>query len=482
MNHQSIATQRFDLVPEIQAHLSHDYAMKQSQKYLEQGICPSCHKKTLWTWRENPWNIQCNRQSKCAYEVTAKALYPELWQDLFKRHPPTIKNKNATADAYMQLVRGLPLNKVQGLYQQSRIYNKATGQHHASIRFFLNQAKTTYWERVIDAEAELERKANFGGKRHADGTLYTGQYWQPDGMQILHGDTIYITEGIFDCLSLWVNDYKAVAALTCGNFPEQLIKQYQHNHIQWIYALDNDKAGRKFNLKHIKTLRQQKQTVTCAMPSNHSEKVDWNDLHRLKKINAVNMQDYHYWGACLIAKTAIERALLIYHHKGRALFTFPFKKKLYGFDLKTQKYEEQLQELQKQTETDLSKNTELDSIAMDKLKEKALKASRSLSMIANCVPEFLYTQQNPITDELFYFIRITFPDGRTTKNTMTGVQLATTNDFRKRMLSMASGAIFKGTKNHHEHLLDQWMTHINEVETVPYVGYEKKYDIYVALM
>ncbi len=479
MNHQGIETQRFDLIPEIQSHLIVDYAMKVTGNYLERGVCPQCHKKTFWTWKENPWHIQCNRKSKCAYEVTAKTLYPELWQDLSKRYPPSLENKQATADAYMQLIRGLPLDKVKGLYQQATIHNPATGEYHASLRFFLNVEKTTYWERVIDGEATLARKANFGGKRHTDGTLYAGQYWQPDDMQILRGDTIYITEGILDCLSLWVNDYKAVAALTCGNFPEQLIKQHQHHHIQWVYALDNDKAGQKFNLKHINTLRKQKQSVTCAMPSNGDKKVDWNDLHRLKKINALKMRDYHYWGACLIAKTAIDRALLTYHHEGWALFTFPFKKKLYGFDLKTQKYEEHLKELQQQTQTDLAENMEFDASTMDQLKEKALRASRSLSMIANCVPEFLYTQQNPITDELFYFIRITFPDGRTTKNTMTGTQLATTNDFRKRMLSMASGAIFKGTKNHHEHLLDQWMSHINEVETVPYVGYEKKYDIYV---
>jgi len=108
MSHQRIETQRLDLIPEIQSHLIHDYGMKQTRKYLEQDTCPRCHKKTLWTWIENPWNIQCNRKSKCAYEVTAKALYPELWQDLSKRHPPIIENQNATANAYMQLVRGLP--------------------------------------------------------------------------------------------------------------------------------------------------------------------------------------------------------------------------------------------------------------------------------------------------------------------------------------------------------------------------------------
>ena len=479
MNHQTVEIQRFDLIPEIQSKLIHDYGMKTTRKYLEQGQCPMCGQKTFWTWKESPWHMQCNRQSKCAYEVTAKALFPELWQDLSKRHPASIENKNATADAYIQLIRGLPLDKVKGLYKQGSVYNTETGQHHASIRFFLNKAQTRYWERVIDSGTALARKANFGGKRQADGTLYAGKHWQPVGMNIVRGDTVYITEGILDCLSLWVNGYKAVAALTCGNFPEQLVKQHKHHHIQWIYALDNDTAGRKFNRKHIDTLRKQKQSVLCALPGKGSEKVDWNDLHRLKKINALEMQDYHYWGAYFIAKTAIDRALLMYHHEGRALFTFPFRKKLYGFDLNTHRYEEQLKELQQQAETDLAKNTELDALAMDQLKQKALKASRSLSLIANCVPEFLYTQQNPITDELFYFIRIIFPDGRTTKNTMTGTQLATTNDFRKRMLSMASGAIFKGTKNHHENLLDNWMSHINEVETVPYVGYEKKYDIYV---
>ena len=114
-----------DLLPTIADRLQHDYSFKvgPAGKHLRQGVCPSCGKKSLWTFAESPWVVRCERLNHCGYEAHAKDLYPDLfesWSDRFQApeaaKPEAERNPHSAADAYLSLARGFDLARIQGLY------------------------------------------------------------------------------------------------------------------------------------------------------------------------------------------------------------------------------------------------------------------------------------------------------------------------------------------------------------------------------
>ena len=474
---------RDDLIPDIQNALqAAPYNCKERANYLEQGVCPQCSKKSLWTWKSEPWNVQCNKKNSCGYTSTAKDLLPNIFTELSKRYVPTEKNPNATADAYLKYIRGFDINLIRGQYSQSVVHNNAPGPNKGanapSVRFYLDEGKTRYFERVMENEDKVGKKAHFGGKRKADGTLFKGDVWQPQTLNINPRDTIYITEGIFDAIALNTAGFKAVSALSSGTFPIDFIKKHSGKSIKWMFALDNDKAGLQSTTKHLKSLAEIKQDGGCIFPYEGN---DWNDLLNAKKLTAEHMKNFKHMGSCAMAESQEEKGILIYAHEGRSFFTFDYGLRKFGFNLDVGSFDDDMASAVEayKKENKLTGEDKLPPEAHDELRNKALRSSAVVKEIANCVPEFLYTQKNPAADELSYFYRVSMPNGRVYKDTFTNGQQQTATKFNERLGSFAGGAMFDGEANYYNMLRKQWMGNVKEIRAIDYAGYDEKSKGYV---
>lgn len=462
-----------DTLNEVKRRLIADYGLKERGEWLQSGRCPSCDKKELFTRTENPWTIRCGRENNCGWEGRAKELYPEVFEGFNKRYKPTTANPNATADAYLQLQRGFELARIKGWYEQGKFWHPdaINDKGTATVRFYVDEARTVYMERfveevtLIDPETgeKEKRKAHFKGS-------HRGRWWQPPGMVINEGDTVYMVEACLDAMALILNGFKAVALLSCVNYPEKMLAPYKGQNITWVLALDNDKAGRKYIKKHIERMRAESFEIAAAIIPQWAKKTDWNDLHQTGRLNSRLMDEYRYRGALLIAQSPTEKALLMYEHDNRTEFPFEYNNRLKWFNLNIDKFHKAKEQLQDR-DTGLTE---------EQIKEQALKESNAIIEIANCYPQFLYFQANPVTDESWYYARVRFPhDGAAVKNTFTGSQLSSASEFKKRLLSIAAGSVFTGSSQQLDRIMKDQLYNIKTVQTVDFVGYSKEHGCYV---
>jgi len=452
-------------------HLKNDFSFKRENKgWLQYGKCPDCGKNELFVKADNPWTIKCGRIEKCGYEQSTKELYPHLFESFNKRFKPSEKNQNATADAYMQYARGFDISKIKGFYDQGKFWHPDADAGTATVRFYLNQDKTVYMERFVeevtitdpDTKEKKKRKANFKGS-------HQGMAWSPPGMQINEGDEVWLVEACLDAIALWLNGIKAVATLSCVNFPSKYIAEHKDKNITWVWALDNDSAGKRYTKKHFSTMEADGYNATAAQVPAKS-KLDWNDLHNRHKLDEASIDKYKHFGQLLIAKSASEKALLMYEWAERKEFHFEFNKRLYWFSLNLDKYEKAYNGMIDGIDTPDKKD----------IREKALKQSNAIFEIANCTVSFLYFQQNLLTDESWYYARIEFPHkAKPIKNTFMGNQLSSSSEFKKRLLSIAAGSIFTGKAEQLDRILKEELFAIKSVQTIDYIGYTKEHGCYV---
>jgi len=106
----------------IAARLQADFGFRPEADYLREGKCPSCEKKSLWTWKDKPGMVKCNRTNKCSWSSATKELFPDLFEDLNKKYQATPENPTATADAYLSLVRGFDPAQLKGWYEQGKYW------------------------------------------------------------------------------------------------------------------------------------------------------------------------------------------------------------------------------------------------------------------------------------------------------------------------------------------------------------------------
>ncbi len=88
--------------------------------------------------------------------------------------------------------------------------------------------------------------------------------------QITRSDTVYVCEGLFDCLRLWCNEKLAVAGFGCL-FSTYQIKQLQDLPVRSItLAFDNDDAGRKATSRVAEVLTN-KLVYTVQLPKGRKD-------------------------------------------------------------------------------------------------------------------------------------------------------------------------------------------------------------------
>ncbi|MBV6808265.1 toprim domain-containing protein [Xanthomonas campestris pv. pennamericanum] len=472
-----------DLRQQVLSRLERDYGLKHRSgtEYMRGGKCPSCSKKELYTNHLKPWVVKCGRQSKCGRELHVKDLYDDLFDDWSQRFQPTPAAPNAAADAYLQFSRGFDLAPLKGLYTQDSHYDRKISAGTATVRFAL--VKGGWWERLID------RPHRFGKQkaRFAPGQSYAGMWWAaPAALTAMQtAREVWIVEGIFDAIALLQHGMCAVSAMSSNAFPEESLRELAKARMAdpptLVWALDNEPGARAYTHKHIKRAAGLGFDSRAAqIVQRDGRKTDWNDLH-LRAIasddpkqwdNDVN--EARYQGDLLVARSAVDKGLLMFEHDGRNDFWLDYRSRLYWFDFDTQRFDK----LRKEKLGDIDAD-EGDEVAAEDLK-KIKRAACSVQKIANCYPEALYFQRQEVTDESWYYFRVDFPhDGPSVKGTFTGGHVASASEFKKRLISLAAGAMFTGTGHQLDRLIEEQTEAIKTVDAIDFVGYSKEHRAYL---
>ncbi|MBV6795346.1 toprim domain-containing protein [Xanthomonas euvesicatoria] len=472
-----------DLRQQVLSRLERDYGLKHRSgtEYMRGGKCPSCNKKELYTNHLKPWVVKCGRQSKCGRELHVKDLYDDLFDDWSKRFQPTPATPNSAADAYLQFSRGFDLAPLKGLYTQDSHYDRKISAGTATVRFAL--VKGGWWERLID------RPHRFGKQkaRFAPGQSYAGVWWAaPAALTAMQtAREVWIVEGIFDAIALLQHGMCAVSAMSSNAFPEESLRELAKARMAdlptLVWALDNEPGARAYTHKHIKRAAALGFDSRAAqIVQRDGKKTDWNDLH-LRAIasddpkqwdNDVN--EARYQGDLLVARSAVDKGLLMFEHDGRNDFWLDYRSRLYWFDFDTQRFDK----LRKEKLGDIDAD-DGDEVAAEDLK-KIKRAACSVQKIANCFPEALYFQRQEVTDESWYYFRVDFPhDGPSVKGTFTGGHVASASEFKKRLISLAAGAMFTGTGHQLDRLIEEQTEAIKTVDAIDFVGYSKEHRAYL---
>jgi Toprim-like len=491
-----------DLLHDIADALKADYGMKPSPdgKFLRQGVCPQCQKKELWTYAATPWVVKCARANKCGAEYHAKELYPdffESWTERFQKaedaKPEAERNPHAAADAYLRMARGFDLSLIKGLYTQETYFDQKAdhgrGASTATVRF---EVANTWWQRLID------KPARFGSKKATFkfGGSYAGHWWalptlsfaapRPDAPAdaAKPPKELWLCEGIFDAIALAHAGIAAVSLMSCNNYPEHALAalraqiKREGNQVPepvLVWALDTGKAGESFTVKHVARARADGWECKAAQPPKGKNKLDWNDLHQRDQLTEKHREQYLYQGALLIAATAKDKALLIYNKTGQNSFHFVHAHQWFWFKLDYERFNKAVLQI----EADIKDGTRKD-LDKDALREAALIESHTLQPICSCNPQMLYYQGNEITQEAWYYFRVTFPtDQPTVKGTFTAGQLVAAAEFKKQLLHMAPGALYTGNAAQLERIMQDQLKQPMVVQTVDFVGYSPKHKTYL---
>ncbi|MBV6872216.1 toprim domain-containing protein, partial [Xanthomonas euvesicatoria] len=339
------------------------------------------------------------------------------------------------------------------------------------------------WERLID------RPHRFGKQkaRFAPGQSYAGVWWAaPAALTAMQtAREVWIVEGIFDAIALLQHGMCAVSAMSSNAFPEESLRELAKARMAdlptLVWALDNEPGARAYTHKHIKRAAALGFDSRAAqIVQRDGKKTDWNDLH-LRAIASDHpkqwdndIKEARYQGDLLVARSAVDKGLLMFEHDGRNDFWLDYRSRLYWFDFDTQRFDK----LRKEKLGDIDAD-DGDEVAAEDLK-KIKRAACSVQKIANCYPEALYFQRQEVTDESWYYFRVDFPhDGPSVKGTFTGGHVASASEFKKRLISLAAGAMFTGTGHQLDRLIEEQTEAIKTVDAIDFVGYSKEHRAYL---
>lgn len=179
-------------------------------------------------------------------------------------------------------------------------------------------------------------------------------------------------------------------------------------------------------------------------------------------------------GALLIADNATEKALVMFDWKRRSEFHLEFGNRLYWFKLDLGKYNKAIQELED------SEHHDDQQLNNKQMRAKAMQQCGALQRIATCNPKALYYQENKLTDESWYYFRITFAhDAAPIKNTFTSSQISSSAEFKKRLLGIAPGGMFTGTTQQLDAFIEEQTDALKTVQTIDFTGYTREHGAYV---
>ncbi|MGK4311679.1 toprim domain-containing protein [Pseudomonas mosselii] len=417
-----------------------------SDTYLQKGICPKCGHRTLYISRKQPFQLACNRLNECRHTEKTRERYSYLFENLSDRFPRTEANPTATADAYLQRNRGFDTSRMKGWYTQERrkLADESWGD---TVRFPLCDG---YWERLIDARAVSRNDGDKAGIKWK--MNYKGQGWVPPGQTFEKGDRVYVVEGIFHAIALHLAGYKAIAAISCNNFPWQIIEANQGKLITWVIALDNDKAGRAVVSKYLAQIRKMKEIGWVALGDPDR---DWDDVYRDGQLDDAYLQEACYQGRLFCATSPMKKAYLVYLKKRTGFFLVEFGSCLYSARVNL---------------TELQKDIEGDDIEGH---QPEFAKHTTITEVANCLPRFEYIERDAVTGEQRFFFSFEFPNSR--RSCREALPPSSVNDprnFAKALIEKTPFGTFEGGEKVLAMLRKEWQRDARTVRTLPYIGFD----------
>lgn len=102
----------------------------------------------------------------------------------------------------------------------------------------------------------------------------------------------------------------------------------------------------------------------------------------------------------------------------------------------------------------------------------------TITEIGNFIIDFLYFQRDSVTEESFYYSKISNSFSET-KIPISPKALASSSEFKPMVMGVLSGAIFIGNTNQLDNLFREKTQDLKSIETIPYIGYNKKRKAYI---
>lgn len=454
---------RRDIVAELERDNALAFPQKQSGKYFRNGTCPSCSRKDAYINIEQPGAVKCGSEGKgCGSVFPVSELFPWLFENLSERYPATNENPNATADKYLSARRGFDIQKIQGWYEQGR-FKLPSGNWTDTVRFYLDDEKAFYWERLINASALKEINPKTGKnvpKAHFKyGYLYNdGKYWEPQNQTIEKGDTVYIVEGIFHAIAFYLAGYKVVSAFTCGNLPTQFIDKHIDNKITWGLAYDDEPAARKAMRKYMPKLDELDQQYDVYLTG--SKGLDWDQAFNQGRLNDQYLSECCFRGDLFRAESPKEWAFNWWKNRKSQYKVFDFNNRLHTYKINTKALDDLYRE-----HDDPHYEPELHEFTN----------CTDITEISNCYPQFLYIERDELTKDQKYFFNVDFSDNRPT--CQAALEPSAVNDprnFSNALLNKSAGGLFEGSAADMRYLRKQWLNNnVDFVESIDFVGYHK---------
>lgn len=453
-----------DTINKVLESIKRDFKFKDVKSdWLRKGKCPDCQKESVFVAVAKPWVLHCERTNKCGASFSVRDLYPEIFQSYSNRYEQTKENPNAAADAYLK-DRGLDISTFQGWYTQELYEDKTRKLTSATVRFWLPNGG--YWQRLIDFPDKFDGKAKFNF-----GVEYKGTWWQPKDLtleDLAKSEAIWLTEGIFNTLSLRQVGLTSVSIMSSNNYPSKYLAELKEKIAELglekkpklIWALDSGKAGEDATVKFVEWARATGWVCEAAFPVPETSRADddWNDHLKANRLTPDDLEKYLWNGRLFFAQNALEKAMLYYERDKIASFALTFEKRTYwaGFD-----------------EAAIAKMIEESKVT----RRAAIKATAEINKIADCAFEFLYFQRNVETDESYYYIKISIPGRKDEVNAaFTGSQISKGTEFKTRLLNVAGGSQYFGSTQQLEKIISSRATYMHTVESLDYIGYSKKYE------
>lgn len=458
---------------QVVSRLKSEYGFKQVGEWLREGVCPDCSKKSLFTHAHSPRVVKCGRLNKCGLEIHVKELFDDLFKDWSKTYQRTPTNPNAAADAYLTEGRGLDISKIKGSYTQESFFDNKINQGTATVRFALPNGG--WWERFIDQADRFDKKANFKYGYKING------YWWWHPANALMPKEIWICEGIFDAIALAEHGLTTVSPLSCVNFPENSLYELKAKYDEkrqtlptLVWAFDNDAAGQRYTKQFIEQAKKIGfESVAAQPPYDKHKKLDWNDLHELGQLTDEHLKKYRYFGDLLTAKSPTDAAVIRYMHRKINQFYFEHDNRTYWFELDTNKLSK-LMDVPDHEVEDIMGNMPDE----DEQMAKFVRQTSTTHEILNAKLEALYFQRNEVTDESWYFTRVTTNKGDK-QTTITGDQLSSPSKLKPRLLSVFAGVLWTGTAMQLDIIAKHQMEGLKEVKTTDFIGYAKEHQAYI---
>ncbi len=460
----------------------YEFCFKDRGANLIGGTCPDCGKKEVSISKAKPFQIFCNRKTKCGYTESTRSRYPDLWENLTKRAPATLEDPNATARLYLT-ERGFNTGLIANLYHQAKRTLPTLNGDYVEVevcRFAL--PGNHYQDRVMNADdlarVDSSLKAPFSkGFQYSSGKVV----WVPPSFELNPGDTCFIVEGIFHAIALMHIGVKAIAAFSSNTAPEVFINQHKDLNLTWVIAFDDDPAGHKGITKSKEALIAAKQKYKIALTGSSD---DWDDVLKKKKLDANFIQDSLWRGDVFNAPTIQEKAYFLFLRNNRPRFITDYKKRLYQLSVDAEDFNKSLDRLagiDEESNYSLSQTRELRQKAVQSNEgQRLFLQSVNAASIAECHPIFLYSETEKMTQQISYYFEVHSPYVKTRQIALTGKSIDSPSSLNSALKSHVPSSGFDGSAKQLKEVERIWYSKgVDEIQTVPFLGYDKDSGYYL---